>query len=237
MDDAAAIAAEIESDLRGLEAGERLPSEHALMRRFDASRSVVRRAIDRLERRYLVRRSQGAGMFVNRRIDYVISSRNTPSLHSTIEKAGATARTFVIDAETRLAPEHIAAHLRLDAGAALTRLVRVGYIDDEPATYAEEWLAPGVIEFVEVGLRAVESLTEALRGARRDPVRAWSRVATDFAPADVERRLDLRGDGPLWRIETVTTDGIGGDALLYSRAWQRPDRLRVVVDFEATRGG
>lgn len=234
MDDVIAIAAQIEADVRGLQTGARLPSEHMLMSRFGASRSVVRRAIERLEQRYLVRRSQGSGTFVNRRIDYVISSRNAPSLHSTVEQTGATVRTFVIDADLLPAPERVAERLGVEPGTELTRLVRIGYIDDEPATYGEEWIAPGVIEHADVGLRAIESLTEVLRSARRDPVRAWSRVATEFATEEVERRLELRSAGTLWRIETLTSDGREGEPLMYSRAWQRPDRVRVVVEFMPT---
>jgi DNA-binding GntR family transcriptional regulator len=234
MDDVSTIAEQIEADIRRLETGARLPSEHMLMSRFGATRSVVRRAIERLEQRYLVRRSQGAGTFVNRRIDYVISSRNSPSLHATVEKAGSTARTFVVDADLVPAPDRVAERLGIPQGTELTKLGRVGYIDDEPATFGEEWIAPGVVPHAAVGLRAIESLTEVLRSARRDPVRAWSRVATEFATEEVERRLDLRASGALWRIETLTTDGREGEPLMYSRSWQRPDRVRVVIEFAAT---
>ncbi|WP_221585789.1 GntR family transcriptional regulator [Microbacterium sp. G2-8] len=225
------IADSLESEIAGSAPGDRLPSEHALMRRFGATRTRVRRAIELLEARFLVRRAQGAGTFVNRRIDYLVSPEGAPSLHRTVERAGGVPRTFLIDAVEREAPADIAEFLDLDAGSPCTRLVRLAYIDDQIATCAEEWIAPGVLDNVDVSLRAIESLAEVLRGTRRDPVRAWSRVATDFAPADMAARLETRETTPTWCLETLTRDGAGGAALMFSRSWLRQDRVRVVIQF------
>src|SRR5690606_24992605 len=223
----------LEAEVARLPDGTRLPSEHELMARFAATRSTVRRAIDQLETRFLVRRVHGSGTFVNRRIDYLISSDVAPSLHATVERAGASARTFLIDAGPHGAPPAVAGRLGIAPGAECTRLVRVGYIDDDAATCAEEWIPPGVLDHVDVSLRAVESLAEVLRGARRTPVRAWSRAATDVAPEDVRMRLGIDEATPVWRLETVTRDGEGGVPLLFSRSWLRQDRIRVVIEFGA----
>jgi len=227
------IVTALESEIERLPTGSRLPSEHQLMRRFEATRSTVRRAIEHLEQRYLVRRAHGSGTFVNRPVDYLISSQLAPSLHSTIEAAGSSARTFLIDSAVTAAPASVATRLGIAEGADAVRLVRVGYIDDDPATYAEEWIAPGVLEHVDVSLRAIESLTEVLRSSRRHPIRAWTRVSTAFAPAEVAERLELRDASQVWHLETVTRDGTSaGEQLLFSRAWMRQDRMRVVVEFE-----
>ncbi len=225
------IATHLQEEIAGLAPGDRLPSEHELMRRFGATRTSVRRAIERLEARFLLRRSQGAGTFVNRRIDYLVSQDGAPSLHRAVERAGATPRTFLIDTSEREAPEDIRDLLGLSAGEPCTRLVRLAYIDDQIATCAEEWIAPGVLENVAVSLRAIESLSEVLRGSGRDPVRAWSRAATDFAPAEMSARLELDETTPSWCLETFTRDSENGAALMFSRSWLRQDRVRVVIRF------
>lgn len=227
------IAEALEAELERLPAGAKLPSEHTLMRRFDATRSTVRHAIEQLEARYLVRRVQGSGTYVNRRVDYLISSRLAPSLHATVERAGAEARTFLVEARPSPVPADVAAHLGVAAGHECTRLVRIGYIDDHPATVAEEWIAPGVLEHAAVTLRSIESLTEVLRGLRHEPTRAWSRVSTEFPPDDVLERLALRGPRPVWLLETLTRDVTQGAPLMFSRSRMRQDRIRVVVEFEA----
>lgn len=228
------IAAVLEAEIAGLPNGTKLPSEHELMGRFGVTRSTVRRAIEQLEARFLVRRVHGSGTFVNRRVDYLISSRLAPSLHATIERAGSVARTFVVDVSEAPLPADIAERFGIAEGTGCMRLVRVGYIDDHPATAAEEWIAPGVADHVDVSLRAIESLTEVLRGAHRVPTRAWSRASTAFPPEEVRERLDLSATTPTWRVETLTRDGMRGDALMYSRASMRQDRIRVVIEFEAT---
>lgn len=231
MDPAQQIADRLEKEITELRAGDRISSEHALMRRFEATRTTVRRAIETLEARFLVRRAQGAGTFVNRRIDYLVSSDGAPSLHRMVERAGAVPRTFLIDTSECAPPTDVAGFLGVAEGDACTRLVRLAYIDDQIAACAEEWIAPGVLDDVGVSLRAIESLAEVLRGTRRDPVRAWSRAATDFAPADLAARLELRETTPTWCLETLTRDGAHGSALMFSRSWLRQDRVRVVIRF------
>ncbi|WP_156759840.1 GntR family transcriptional regulator [Microbacterium karelineae] len=225
------IADSLRNEIAGLEPGDRLPSENDLVRRFGVTRTTVRRALERLEARFLVRRVQGAGTFVHRRIDYVVSPDGAPSLHRIVESAGSTARTFLIDVDEREAPEDIRGFLGSSEGDPCTRLVRLAYIDDHVATCAEEWIAPRVLADLDVSLRAIESLSEVLIGTRRDPVRAWSRVATDFAPAPIAARLEIGDATPTWCLETLTRDGEGGPALMFSRSWLRQDRVRVVVRF------
>ncbi|MGM7680103.1 GntR family transcriptional regulator [Microbacterium sp. A94] len=226
------IATVLQDEIEDLPAGARLPSEHELMRRFGATRSTVRRALEHLEARFLVRRVHGAGTFVNRRIDYLLAPSLAPSLHDTVEKAGAVPRTFLLDAGTRDVPKDIADRLGIPAGEPCTRLVRVGYIDDQPSMYGEEWILPGILDHVDVSLRAIESLTEVLRGAGRNPMRAWSRASTEFPPDAAAQRLELHAPTPVWRLETLTTDGTPGAPLMFSRSWMRQDRISVVIEFE-----
>ncbi|QBR73473.1 GntR family transcriptional regulator [Microbacterium sediminis] len=226
----AEIAGVLETEIGGLPSGARLPSEHALMQRFGTTRAIVRRALADLEARHLVRRVRGAGSFVNRRIDFVLAPGSAPSLHEVVRAAGATARTYVIAAATLPVPADVAAHLGVEAGVPCQRLRRVGCIDDVESSVAEEWIAPGVLDHVDVGLRAIESLADALRAGRHDPVRAWSRAVTDLAPAEVADRLGVARGAAMWSLETLTREGGDGRALMYSRSWLRQDRVRLVVE-------
>lgn len=232
MDTVGEIARSLEEQVSRLEPGGRLPSEHALMRHFGATRSAVRRAIDVLETRFLVRRSQGSGTFVNRRIDLVLSPSKAPSLHEAVSAAGSEARTFVIESDDRPAPAGVAGRFGIPPGAEITRIARLSYVDDDPTTCAEEWFAPGALDVVGARLSATPSIVQALRDVGADPVRAHSRVSTAFAPEHVAERF-MAGDlVPVWHIETLTTDGHGGSPLMFSRSWMRQDRVRVVVEYE-----
>ena len=231
MDVVSRITAELTREIGGLEAGSPLPSEYALMARFDTTRATVRRAIDGLEARFLVRRVRGSGTFVNRRLDYVISSDGPPSLHRMVERAGFVARTFPIAIAETGAPADVAEMLALAEGTICTRLERIAYVDDDVISCSEEWIAPGVLDNIDVTLKVIESLAEVLRGHRRDPVRAWSRVATDVPPSAAVERLGTTQGTAAWFLETLTTDGSGGAPLMFSRSWLRPDRVRVTIEF------
>jgi GntR family transcriptional regulator len=52
---------------RDLQPGERLPSEHALMESYDASRQTVRKAIAVLKTEGLLDAAQGRGVFVRKK--------------------------------------------------------------------------------------------------------------------------------------------------------------------------
>jgi len=89
------IADELATELRGAAPGAKVDGEHGIGRRFGVGRAAARAALQELERRLLVRRVQGAGTFVNRRIDYTISHDRRPSWHETVAAAGGRPRSIV----------------------------------------------------------------------------------------------------------------------------------------------
>ncbi len=233
---AADVARELTDEVADLPSGTRLPSEHALMRRYGVTRSVVRAAVDTLVARHQVRRVHGAGMFAHRRIDYVVSSRHPPSLHATVAAGGGTARTFLVDVDDVHPPPSVSARLARDPGETATRLVRIAYVDGTIATCTEEWIAGGLLGHADLDVTAVESLYEVLRMRGHTPVRARCRAATELPPAEVAERLDLDGVTATWQIETLTTDASTGLPLMFSRGWMRQDVIRVVFEFDGDHG-
>jgi DNA-binding GntR family transcriptional regulator len=228
------IAATLAAELEPLPRGARVASEHELMRRFGTTRATARAALDELGARFLVRRIHGAGTFVHRPIDYVISARRAPSLHETVAAAGGAARTVMIDLAEVPTPTEVAAQLGCAPGAVRRRLTRLGYIDDQAASYAVEWLADGIVDHIDIRLRVVESLSDVLRDNGHRPYRASARVAAELLPAPVAERLDAMRVTPAWRIEALTRDAGTGAVLMWSAAWMRQDAVRVVVELDAS---
>ena len=58
------VRAQLELLLRNAEPGERLPSEPALAKRFDVSRTTIREVMSQLETEGFVQRRQGSGTYV-----------------------------------------------------------------------------------------------------------------------------------------------------------------------------
>ncbi|GAB3701977.1 GntR family transcriptional regulator [Mariniluteicoccus flavus] len=222
------VAAILAEEIRDLPTGTRVPSEHQLMARFDVSRAEARGALRFLEHQYLVRRSQGAGTFVHRRLDYGIARAKRPSLHRTIEASGGRARTFVLSARRVDPPEEISD--RLEAVGPLMRLERLAYMNDEVTTFLQEWFAEGVVNELAVGVSVIDSVEELLRGSGFTPLRHWCRVTVDCPPDDVCERLDLPPGTHAWSVSSLNVDEGTGRPLFFSANWTRIDLVRFVCE-------
>jgi DNA-binding GntR family transcriptional regulator len=227
------IADELASELAACAPGTRVASEPELASRFGVGRAAARSALQELERRLLVRRIQGAGTFVNRRIDYVISRSRPPSWHATVIASGATPRAQTKDVQRiALAAEGVD-QLGWPVGTPMYRIERHFFIDDLLASVTQELIPVAAVPDLDIALRSVESVDMVLRqlgGAR--PVRAWCRASVDIPPVDVLRGLGIEASVPVWRIDSISRDAESGRVLLSSSAWTRADAVRVVVELE-----
>lgn len=225
------IADRLAGEIGGRPAGSKVAGEHELMHRFDVGRSAARAALQELERRLLVRRVRGAGTFVNRRIDYVLSRDRRPSWHETVTAAGARPRSVVRDVAVADLPPEQATRLDLPPGTPAHRLRRQSHIDDLPASVSDEWVPMATVPELGPALHVEESLDAVLRQQGRVcPVRAWSRVSLDVPPADVLEGLGLESSAPAWLVESLSRDAGTGRPVMCSRSWMRADAVRVVVE-------
>lgn len=209
--------------------GDKLDSEHALMQRFGVTRAAVRSALSKLEMMYLVRRIQGSGTYVNKRIDYVISRSQAPSLHKTVQDGGGHCETIMIGHDRRPLPQ-IAQH-RLDAGTQpLQHLARLSHINELPAVYLQEWVLDGVCDHVDVAVGAVRSVHETLRAVGYEPVRAWCRAGLDVPPPHARERLEVAEHQQTWVVESAIRDRVTNAPLMFSRAWTRQESIRIVLE-------
>jgi GntR family transcriptional regulator, phosphonate transport system regulatory protein len=231
------IAERLAAELAGCPPGTRVASEPELAGRFGVGRAAARSALQELERRLLVRRVQGAGTFVNRRIDYVISRRTPPSWHTTVSAAGGTPRSQIKSVLRTELTEDPARRLALPVGTRAFRIVRHFYLDDLLGSWTEEWVPVDLAPDLELALHAVESIDLVLRQMGRvDPVRAWCRVSVDLASDEVIGALGVEASAQLWLVESLSRDRSSGRALMCSRAWTRTDAIRVVVELGEQEG-
>lgn len=227
------IADQLAGELVGCEPGTRVASEPELASRFGVGRAAARSALQELERRMLVRRIQGAGTFVNRRIDYVISRSRPPSWHATVVASGATPRAQTKSVQRVALGAEEAEQLGWPVGTPVYRILRHFFINDLLASLTQELIPVAAAPDLDVALRSVESVDVALRelgGVR--PVRAWCRACVDIPPPEVLRDLGIEASVPVWRIDSVSRDARSGRVLLSSSAWTRADAVRVVVELE-----
>ena len=111
--------------------GDRIPSEHELMKRFGVSRSTVRHAISELVLEGWLYRIQGSGTYVARPKYRQTLSRLT-SFTEDMRLLGLTPRAKLLLCRVEGADEPIAAALSLTPGEEVIRIERLRFADDEP---------------------------------------------------------------------------------------------------------
>lgn len=119
--------------------GERLPSEHDLMRRFRVSRTTVREALAALKRDGLIVRLRPRGTFVQAN---ALGADETPAITNLI--GGYEATVGVLSSEVVPAPAHIASHFGMRRGDPLHKFVRVEMVNGSPLSVIVNFLRPAL---------------------------------------------------------------------------------------------
>jgi GntR family transcriptional regulator len=209
--------------------GERLPSEHTLVRRFGVSRSVVRVALAELGKAGLIFSRHGAGSFVSPgKIDKPIATLT--SWRSSIRGAGGEPQARMIASEVVAASTVVAEKLGLPAGAKVLRIERVGQLEDEPAILMQTFLPYARFRRLAGADFSDGSLYEALErlcGVRMTRSESFIEAAT---ASEAEARLLAVKPGALLLI----IEGVVFDAedrpVEYARILHRNDRFRFFLE-------
>ncbi|WP_155286255.1 GntR family transcriptional regulator [Lacticaseibacillus zhaodongensis] len=110
----------------------KLPTEAELMRRYSVSRNTIRRAIDLVYQRGLIRRVQGSGYFIN---DLPNQSKAIVNLSvgpgETMHGGDYHLSSKVVTFDKIIADATLAARMRVDTGSELYRIVRLRDLDGE----------------------------------------------------------------------------------------------------------
>jgi GntR family transcriptional regulator len=123
--------------------GAKLPSESELTAQLGVSRITVRQALSDLQKEGLVIKMHGKGSFVAAPpVTHELS--RLAGLAEALSGAGRTIHTRVLSLKGVKAPASAAAALDVAAGAAVTELRTLRYLDREPLVLCDSWIAPDV---------------------------------------------------------------------------------------------
>jgi GntR family transcriptional regulator len=123
----------------------RLPAESEISTIFGVSRITVRQALNDLQKEGVIFKVPGKGT-------YVSASRTSQDLArlegfgEAMSRKGHRIVNHVVSHVQLNAAPAVAAQLRLAAGAPVTEIRRVRYLDREPVSYEITWLPPSVGE-------------------------------------------------------------------------------------------
>ncbi len=177
--------------------GDALPTEHALMQRYQLSSTTVRRAVQDLVREGLIYRKAGKGTFVKR------SKIEEHLLHLTSFAEEMQSRHIkpnfkLVSAKPVVPPAEIARVLGLVPRQQAFYLERIQLANREPIALAQGyWRLDIGVELARHDLNEI-SLYETLEQQFHIPlVEADESIGAVSATADVARKLKIRPNAPL----------------------------------------
>ncbi|MBC4013723.1 phosphonate metabolism transcriptional regulator PhnF [Siccirubricoccus deserti] len=205
------IAGSLEAEIAagGLAPGARLPTEAELTARFRVNRHTVRRAMEELENRGLVRVEQGRGSFVAEDVlDYPLGPRTRFS--ETIRRQNREPQGRIIRLEEMPAESHIAELLKLRRGQPVVLAERLGLVDGRPMVLGGHYFPaarfPGIVAL----LAADASITRALgQLGVPDYRRLVTRITARMPTPEEAALLEQARTRPVLVTEAVNVDAAG----------------------------
>jgi GntR family phosphonate transport system transcriptional regulator len=205
------IASALEADISGgkRQPGERLPTEAVLTERFAVNRHTVRRALEDLEARGIIRVEQGRGAFVAEDVlDYPLGPRTRFS--EIIRRQNREAAGRILHIAEMPADDQAAAGLRIRRGKMVVRVARLCLANGRPVALGLHHFPLPRFTALAQSLVQQASITVALAACgvpdyRRHSTRITARLPT---PEEAEHLMQSRSR-PVIVAEALNTDPEG----------------------------
>lgn len=224
------IAATLEGEVAaGARPGARLPTEAALVARFGVNRHTVRRAMEELESRGLIRVEQGRGAFVAEDVlDYPLGPRTRFSENIRRQKREPRGRILRI-AEVA-ADAAIAEALGLRRGKPVLRVDRLASASDRPLVLGQHHFPLPRFAALAKSLAASPSITAALAAAGvADYERAWTRITARLPTPEEAHLLQQSRSRPVLVTEALNRDP-RGNPVDFTLGTYAAGRVQILVE-------
>ena len=210
--------------------GEQLPSEPQMCKHYSVSRTTIRQALARLERRSLISRQAGRGTFVeSTQPGLWLLQASEGFFQVEVDRSGRTVSSRIIRSERAPLPDWACTALQLPASSNGATLERLRSIDGLVALYVVNHLPERIADAALSIVNPDESLYRRLKEQEGIEASGGRRTVAAVAAEEwIAELLDVASGTPVAFIESVSWDG---DFYLFDcyRAWLRTDRLRIDV--------
>lgn len=213
----------------GMRAGDRLPGDVEIERRFGVSRVTARRAVADLVAEGLVERRRGSGTYVSEqpiRQDLYHPAGWAAALRTT----GHHPTTLVVRIARCPARRAVADALELADGDGLFRVSRVIGAAGEPISLITNFVSVAVVPDLDRSGLSEESMTATLRARGWEPARVDETVEARAATTEEAASLAIVAGAPVL-VVTGTVSDVSGRPLLWSTVVSRGDRHRYSASY------
>jgi GntR family phosphonate transport system transcriptional regulator len=225
------IAATLEREIGGgaRPAGARLPTESELSQHFGVNRHTVRRAMEELEGRGLIRIEQGRGSFVAEDVlDYPVGPRTRFSetiRRQNREPAGRIVRVAEVPSDAQIAQA-----LRLRRGRTVMVVERIGLADGRPVVVGAHHFPLPRFAGIAAALAEQASITVALAACGvADYRRQVTRVTARMPSQEEAEMLQQVRSRPVMVTEALNVDP-DGQPVDYTLSRYAAGRVQIVVE-------
>jgi GntR family transcriptional regulator, phosphonate transport system regulatory protein len=213
-------------------AGERLPTEAVLSAQFNVNRHTVRRALEALTARGLVRVEQGRGSFVAEDVlDYPLGGRTRFS--ETIRRQNREPQGRILELKEMPSDSLVADALGIRRGRPVLRVVRLGLADGKPIVIGKHHFPlPRFTPLADL-LHANASISAALAACRvPDYRRRVTRVTARMPTPEEASLLEQSRTRPVLASEALNTDA-AGQAVDFTLGCYAAGRVQIVVESDS----
>lgn len=210
-------------------AGDKLPTEAALSKRFGVNRHTVRRALGQLAKDGIVHSRRGAGVFVAMLpAEYPIGRR--VRFHQNLQAAGRMPAKEILSIETRACDRREAEALDLNKGELVHAYYGLSLADEQPiALFRSVFPAQRFPDLPKL-LERKRSVTAALKHLGiKDYTRSSTQLTAKLASATQALHLRVTEGAPILRSVGVNVDE-DGTPIEYGRTWFAGDRVTLTLN-------
>jgi GntR family transcriptional regulator len=212
-----------------LRPGSQLPRERRLAEALGVSLAPVRQAMVDLTKEGYVDRTRGKGTFVRER-KLVEKIQILGSFHGSMRQQGLAPVVQVLTSEVEVAPEPVAAALKLRGRHEAWCLRRVAILDDDPVALLTAWLPARLAKGMaghDLGEGSLYDALAAVHGV--EMTSADNIVEVGRAGLEDADLLALTPGSPLLEVVGVTRDQ-KERPVEYSRVLYRPEHFRFAIE-------
>lgn len=212
-----------------------LPSEEALMQRYDVSRGTVRRVVDLLRQQGLIERLRGAGTFILTPVTVQHGVEVSRDIAQDLNHDGQRVVIFKLHSDRVPAPPFVADRLALSVGEEVVILETITFLDGFPLSTRTAFMPASVFGCLladpetDLNRSPYELIAEA---TGEDPGETSLAVSASLATDALAELLGLPPGAPLLDTHRVVYSQDGAP-LEYSISHARGDRLALHTTMEA----